>query len=105
MQKQLFNKYQEELKKPLESLIKIGVIAGLMNGILTFVIISVYGIFFEIGIQLMIHNGADRLDIVKAIFSFHFMCVMLAYYLPYLPDVEGAKLAAVNIFRTLDEED
>lgn len=76
-----------------------------MNGIVIFIVISAYGIFFEIGIQLMIHKGADRLDVLKAIFSFNFMAIMLSYYMPFLPDVEGAKLAAVNIFSILDEED
>lgn len=73
-----------------------------MNGIVIFIIVSAYGMLFEIGIQLMVHNGADRLNILKAIYSFNLMSLILAEYMAFLPDVEGAKLAAVNIFSILD---
>lgn len=76
-----------------------------MNGIVIFIVISAYGMLFEIGIQLMVHNGADRLDILKAILSFNLMSLVLAKQMSFLPDAEGTKLAAANIFSILDEED
>lgn len=67
MQKVLIDKYEKELSNPSESLMQIGMISGMMNGIVLFIMTSVAGVFLYLGLIMMINYGAGKINILTSI--------------------------------------
>lgn len=67
MQEILITKYEKQLKGPSESLVRIGIVAGFMNGLGYIIIIMVFGILSYIAILMMVYDGANVGDIITAI--------------------------------------
>jgi ATP-binding cassette subfamily B (MDR/TAP) protein 1 len=105
MQSCLIQRYDEELQAPSKSLIKIGAITGVMNSISLFIVVSVIPVTLYIGILILINDGASIINIMTPAFSFYLMALALSKNISFLPDAQGAKIAAVNIFSILDGED
>lgn len=67
MQEILITKYEKQLKGPSESLVRIGIVAGFMNGLGYIIVIMVFGILSYIAILMMVYDGANVGDIITTI--------------------------------------
>ncbi len=100
-------KYDELLEEPLKIAIKKGNIAGLLYGLSQMVLSCILSLIFFIG-SLFIQDdkmGTDVLKIFTAIYAIMFAAIQAGGNLQFIPSIAVLKLAAVNIFKVLDQQD
>jgi|JI6StandDraft_1071083.scaffolds.fasta_scaffold07066_13 ATP-binding cassette subfamily B (MDR/TAP) protein 1 len=85
--------------------IKKGNIAGLLYGLSQMILSCILALIFFIGSLFIQHFDIEVLKIFTAIYAIMFAAIQAGGNLQFIPNIIQLKVAAVNIFKVLDQED
>lgn len=85
--------------------IKKGNIAGLLFGLAQMILSCVLAMIFFIGSIFIRDLNMDVLKVFTAIYAIMFAAIQAGGNLQFIPNIVQLKVAAVNIFKVLDQQD
>lgn len=85
--------------------LKKGNIAGLLYGLSQMILSCILSLIFFIGSLFIRDLGMDVLKVFTAIYAIMFAAIQAGGNLQFIPNIVQLKIAAVNIFKVLDQQD
>jgi len=96
-------RYDELLEEPMKIAIKKGNIAGLLYGLSQMILSCILALIFFIGSLFIQNLDVNVLNVFTAIYAIMFAAIQAGGNLQFVPNIIQLKVAAVNIFKVLDE--
>jgi ATP-binding cassette subfamily B (MDR/TAP) protein 1 len=98
----ILRSYSRKLDIPLQEGIKGGRKAGFLFGFSQFAKFGTFALVFYVGAIFQQHIGLSFQDMFQAIFGVMFAAMGSGNATQFMPDVGGAKAAAISLFETID---
>jgi ATP-binding cassette subfamily B (MDR/TAP) protein 1 len=96
-------RYDELLEEPLKIASRKGNIAGLLYGLSQMILSCILALIFFVGSIFIRDLNMDVLKVFTAIYAIMFAAIQAGGNLQFVPNIVQLKVAAVNIFKVLDQ--